>query len=340
MLNSLNNGLLHTVSHTVFSSLAIFFSSIRFSSCNFSLTHCYTHSFSILSKIKLSLLLSFIFSFLFFPSSLSLCFSLFLFLLRMTRFAWISKKKTKLLRLQFLLDISAIPAIYTCSLPSGSGYGSVWTVGTGLKKHAALSVFKRPPYFSRSLFLVPGSPLPFCTLALLADLPNPASTYSGDCGSFREKNPVRCHIWHIHPQKSIERCNLLERKFYLVRSIESYRSSFFNKLKANLFIWYKYYMMWYNISGKKFVTIEQFYFIRLSISYVYNVFLFFFDPSFRLSSLHETMTPYTSLTFFKKLFSSSARPTLRLLCITEIFISCRWTSMSNVHMVARLNLDA
>lgn len=165
MLNSLNNGLLHTVSHTVFSSLAIFFSSIRFSSCNFSLTHCYTHSFSILSKIKLSLLLSFIFSFLFFPSSLSLCFSLFLFLLRMTRFAWISKKKTKLLRLQFLLDISAIPAIYTCSLPSGSGYGSVWTVGTGLKKHAALSVFKRPPYFSRSLFLVPGSPLPFCTLA-------------------------------------------------------------------------------------------------------------------------------------------------------------------------------
>lgn len=114
----------------------------------------------------------------------------------------------------------------------------------------------------------------------------------------------------------------------------------FNKLKANLFIRYKYYMMWYNISGKKFVTIEQFYFIRLSISYVYNVFLFFFDPSFRLSSLHETMTPYTSLTFFKKLFSSSARPTLRLLCITEIFISCRWTSMSNVHMVARLNLDA
>lgn len=150
-------------------------------------------------------LLYFFFSFLFFPSSLSLCFSLFLFLLRMTRFAWISKKKTKLLRLQFLLDISAIPSIYTCSLPSGSGYGSVWTVGTGLKKHAALSVFKRPPYFSRSLFLVPGSPLPFCTLALLADLPNPASTYSGDCGSFREKNPVRCHIWHIHPQKSIER---------------------------------------------------------------------------------------------------------------------------------------
>ena len=81
MLNSLNNGLLHTVSHTVFSSLAIFFSSIRFSSCNFSLTHCYTHSFSILSKIKLSLLLSFIFSFLFFSFlsffSLSLFFSLF-----------------------------------------------------------------------------------------------------------------------------------------------------------------------------------------------------------------------------------------------------------------------
>ena len=76
MLNSLNNGLLHTVSHTVFSSLAIFFSSIRFSSCNFSLTHCYTHSFSILSKIKLSLLLFFIFSFLFF-SFLLLSLSLF-----------------------------------------------------------------------------------------------------------------------------------------------------------------------------------------------------------------------------------------------------------------------
>lgn len=76
MLNSLNNGLLHTVSHTVFSSLAIFFSSICFSSCNFSLTHCYTHSFSILSKIKLSLLLSFIFSFLFF-SFLLLSLSLF-----------------------------------------------------------------------------------------------------------------------------------------------------------------------------------------------------------------------------------------------------------------------
>lgn len=152
-----------------------------------------------------------------------------------------------------------------------------------------------------------------------------------------------CPMPHLtHPSTKIDRTiyNLLERKFYLVRSIESYRSSPFNKLKANLFIWYKYYMMWYNISGKKFVTIEQFYFIRLSISYVYNVFLFFFDPSFRLSSLHETMTPYTSLTFFKKLFSSSARPTLRLLCITEIFISCRWTSMSNVHMVARLNLDA
>ena len=76
MLNSLNNGLLHTVSHTVFSSLAIFFSSIRFSSCNFSLTHCYTHSFSILSQIKLSLILFFIFSFLFF-SFLLLSLSLF-----------------------------------------------------------------------------------------------------------------------------------------------------------------------------------------------------------------------------------------------------------------------
>lgn len=76
-----------------------------------------------------------------------------------------------------------------------------------------------------------------------------------------------------------------------------------------------------------------------SISYVYYVFFFFFR--FWSFDVCPLMTPYDVWRwFFKKLFSSSARPTLRLLCITEIFISCRWTSMSNVRMVARLNLDA
>lgn len=102
--------MLHTVSHTVFSSLAIFFSSIRFSSCNFSLTHCYTHSFLILSNSSHSYFPLF-FLFFSFLSFFSFSLSLFLSPLKITRFTWISKNEASSFFVYNFCDISVILAI-------------------------------------------------------------------------------------------------------------------------------------------------------------------------------------------------------------------------------------
>lgn len=172
----------------------------------------------------------------------------------------------------------------TCFLPSGSGYGSVWTVGTGLKKHAALSVFKRPPYFSRSLFLVPGSPLPFCTLAFSPICQIPRLRIAAIVGRFEKRIlfdatfDIRSSTTKINPTY----WNLLERKFYLIDRVSLIDSEF----------------IWIGKSDDNGTVLFSFHYAACSsISYVYYVFFFFFR--FWSFDVCPLMTPYDVGDFLK-----------------------------------------